>query len=190
VTTLTKTLELKLVEPNAHKRKTPRDARRTNRRFTTPSTLAVPPQTEANDVVVNYKLVDAKRMRSKLRPATHDDVQRRRTSRCPPRPFHERRATTRPQARERYRVVRQNPAPRGLPPLDASTTESRTTGLVGSVERRRRHDGRSRLFRRDGTWYLHVTATRDAGAVPRCPTKNGHPSVSILGSVARHGVSP
>jgi len=25
--------------------------------------------------------------------------------------------------------------------------------------------GESRLFERDGTWYLHVTATRDAGAV-------------------------
>jgi len=39
----TKTLELKLVEPNAHKREnSARRERRTNRRFTTPSTLAVP----------------------------------------------------------------------------------------------------------------------------------------------------
>jgi len=57
VTTLTKTLELKLVEPNAHKRRKLRETREAYQQALHDAFDAgCTTQTEANDVVVNYKL--------------------------------------------------------------------------------------------------------------------------------------
>jgi len=51
--------------------------------------------------------------------------------------------------------------------------------------------GESRLFERDGTWYLHVTATRDAeGRFRGVRRRTDTHRCRYWGSVARHGVSP
>jgi len=140
VTTLTKTLELKLVEPNAHKRRKLRETREAYQQALHDAFDAgCTTQTEANDVVVNYKLSGyAKNALKKYVPQLTTTYNAGELHDAHPVRFTNEGLRLRPQARERYRVVRQNPAPRGLPPLDASTTESRTTGLVGSVERGRR----------------------------------------------------
>jgi len=107
VTTLTKTLELKLVEPNAHKRRKLRETREAYQQALHDAFDAgCTTQTEANDVGGQLQAEwIRKECAQEVRPATHDDVQRRRTPRCPPRPFHERRAKS-PVSHEICRVGR------------------------------------------------------------------------------------
>ncbi|PSQ57850.1 transposase [Halobacteriales archaeon SW_8_68_21] len=163
MTELTKTLELKLVEPNAHKRGKLQETRKAyqkalqdafNARCTT--------QTEANDVVVNYDLSGyAKNALKKYVPQLittynaselYDDHPVRFTNeglRLDHKPENAIEWYVKIPHHEDYHLwmpAQPNPEQRGW--LEALNAGDATMG-------------ESRLFERDGTWYLHVTATRN-----------------------------
>ena len=163
MTELTRTLELKLVDPNAHKRWKLRETREAyqhalrgafDARCTT--------QTEANDVVVNYDPSGyAKNALKKYVPqlATtcnagelHDDHPVRFTNeglRLDHKPENAIEWYVKIPHHEDYHLrmpAQPNPEQRGwLEALNAGDAEM----------------GESRLFEREGTWFLHATATRD-----------------------------
>jgi IS605 OrfB family transposase len=163
VTELTKTLELKLVAPNAHKRRKFRETREAyqsalHHAFGQNCTT----QTEANDVVVNYDLSGyAKNALKKYVPQLtttynagelHDDHPVRFTNeglRIDHQPANAIEWYVKIPHHEDYRLwLPAQPNPEQRDWLEALYAEDAEMG-------------ESRLFERDGTWYLHVTATRD-----------------------------
>jgi len=164
VTTLTKTLELKLVEPNAHKRRKLRETREAYQQALHDAFDAgCTTQTEANDVVVNYKLSGyAKNALKKYVPQLtttynagelHDAHPVRFTNeglRLDHKPENAIEWYVKIPHHEDYHLwMPAQPNPEQRDWLEALNAGDATMG-------------ESRLFERDGTWYLHVTATRDA----------------------------
>lgn len=163
MTELTKTLELKLVEPNAHKRRKLQETREAYQQalqdaFDTRCTT----QTEANDVVVNYDLSGyAKNALKKYVPQLtttynagelHDEHPVRFTNeglQLNHKPENAIEWYIKIPHHEDYHLwmpAQSNPEQRDW--LEALNAGDATMG-------------ESRLFERDETWYLHVTATRD-----------------------------
>jgi IS605 OrfB family transposase len=163
MTELTKTLELKLADPNAHKRQKLRETRDAYQHALQDAFDAgCTTQTEANDVVVNYDLSGyAKNALKKYVPQLtttynagdlHDDHPVRFTNeglRLDHKPENAIEWYVKIPHHEDYRLwmpAQPNPNQRDwLEALHAGDAEM----------------GESRLFQRDRTWYLHVTATRD-----------------------------
>jgi len=163
VTELTKTLELKLVAPNAQKRQKLRETREAYQNALDDAFGAgCTTQTEANDVVVNYDLSGyAKNALKKYVPQLtttynagelHDDHPVRFTNeglRLDHKPENAIEWYVKIPHHEDYHLwmpAQPNPEQRDwLEALNAGDAEM----------------GESRLFERDGTWFLHVTATRD-----------------------------
>src|SRR6056297_657557 len=163
VTELTKTLELKLVDPNAHKRRKLRETREAYQHALQDAFDArCTTQTEANDVVVNYDLSGyAKNALKTYVPQLtttynadelHDDHPVRFTNeglRLDHKPENAIEWYVKIPHHEDYHLwmpAQPNPDQRDwLEALNAGDAEM----------------GESRLFQRDETWYLHVTATCD-----------------------------
>ncbi|QAY21866.1 RNA-guided endonuclease InsQ/TnpB family protein [Halorubrum ezzemoulense] len=163
MTELTKTLELKLVDPNAHKRRKLRETREAYQHALQDAFDArCTTQTEANDVVVNYDLSGyAKNALKKYVPQLtttynadelHDNHPVRFTNeglRLDHKPENAIEWYVKIPHHEDYHLwipAQPNPEQRGW--LEALNAGDATMG-------------ESRLFERDGTWYLHVTATRN-----------------------------
>jgi len=163
VTELTKTLELKLVDPNAHKRWKLRETREAYQHALQDAFDArCTTQTEANDVVVNYDLSGyAKNALKKYVPQLtttynadelHDNHPVRFTNeglRLDHKPENAIEWYVKIPHHEDYHLwipAQPNPEQRGW--LEALNAGDATMG-------------ESQLFERDGTWYLHVTATRN-----------------------------
>jgi len=163
VTELTKTLELKLVDPNAHKRRKLQETRKAYRHalqdaFDQNCTT----QTEANDVVVTYDLSGyAKNALKKYVPQLtttynadelHDDHPVRFTNeglRLDHKPENAIEWYVKIPHHEDYHLwLPAQPNPEQRDWLEAVN--------AGDAEM-----GESRLFEREGTWFLHVTATRE-----------------------------
>ena len=164
MTKLTKTLELKLVDPNVHKRQKLRETRDAYQQALQAAFAAgCDTQSAANDVVVEYDLSGyAKNALKKYVPQLcgnsydadelHDDHPVRFTNeglQLDHQPQNAVEWYVKIPHHEDYHLwipTRANPEQRDwLEALDADDAEI----------------GESRLFERDGTWYLHVTATRD-----------------------------
>ena len=164
MTELTKTLELKLVDPNVHKRQKLRETRDAYQQaLQTAFAAGCDTQSAANDVVVKYDLSGyAKNALKKYVPQLcgnsydadelHDDHPVRFTNeglQLDHRPQNAVEWYVKIPHHEDYNLwipTRANPEQRDwLEALDADDAEM----------------GESRLFEREGTWYLHVTATRD-----------------------------
>jgi putative transposase len=164
VTELTKTLELKLVDPNVHKRQKLRETRNAYQQALQAAFAAgCDTQSAANDVVVEYNLSGyAKNALKKYVPQLcgnsydadelHDDHPVRFTNeglQLDHQPQNAIEWYVKVPHHEDYHLwipARANPEQRDwLEALDADDAEM----------------GESRLFKRDGTWYLHITATRD-----------------------------
>jgi len=164
VTELTKTLELKLVDPNVHKRQKLRETRDAYQQALQAAFAAgCDTQAAANDVVVEYDLSGyAKNALKKYVPQLcgnsydaeelHDDHPVRFTNegvRLDHQPQNAIEWYVKIPHHEDYHLwipARANPEQREwLEALYADDAEM----------------GESRLFERDGTWYLHVTAIRD-----------------------------
>ena len=163
MTELTKTLELKLVDPNAHKRRKLRETREAYQHALRDAFDAgCTTQTEANDIVVNYDLSGyAKNALKKYVPQLtttynagdlHDDHPVRFTNegvRLDHQPENAIEWYVKIPHHEDYHLwipARANPDHREwLEAVYADDAEM----------------GESRLFERDGMWYLHVTVTRD-----------------------------
>jgi len=163
VTELTRTLELKLVQPNAHKRQKLRETREVYQQALQDAFDAgCTTQTEANDMVVNYDLSGyAKNALKKYVPQLtttynagelKDDHPVRFTNeglQIDHKPENAIEWYVKIPHHEDYHLwmpAQPNPEQRDwLEALDAGDAEM----------------GESRLFERDGTWFLHVTATRD-----------------------------
>jgi len=163
VTELTKTLELKLVAPNAHKRRKLCETRKAYQQALHDAFDArCTTQTEANDVVVNYDLSGyAKNALKKYVPQLtttynagelHDDHPVRFTNeglRLDHKPENTIEWYVKIPHHEDYHLwLPAQPNPEQRDWLEALNAGDATMG-------------ESRLFERDGTWYLHVTATRD-----------------------------
>jgi len=162
--TLTKTLELKLVDPNVHKRQKLRETRDTYQQALQDAFAAgCDTQTAANDVVVEYDLSGyAKNALKKYVPQLcgnsydadelHDDHPVRFTNeglQLNHKPQNAVEWYVKIPHHEDYHLwipARANPDQREW--LEALYTDDAEMG-------------ESRLFERDGTWYLHVTVTRD-----------------------------
>nr|WP_267161514.1 transposase [Halovenus salina] len=189
MTELTKTLELKLVDPNAHKRKKLHETREAYQKALQDAFDArCTTQTEANDVVVNYDLSGyAKNALKKYVPQLtttynagelHDDHPVRFTNeglRLDHKPENAIEWYVKIPHHEDYHLwlpAQPNPDQRDwLEALNAGDAEM----------------GESRLFQRDGAWYLHVTATRDVedcsevSADERTPPdESGEPCLAAL----------
>ena len=164
MTELTKTLELKLVDPNIHKRQKLRETRDAYQQALQAAFAAgCDTQSAANDVVVEYDLSGyAKNALKKYVPQLcgnsydanelHDDHPVRFTNeglQLDHQPQNAVEWYVKIPHHEDYHLwipARANPDQRDwLEALDADDAEM----------------GESRLFKRDGMWYLHVTATRD-----------------------------
>ncbi|RLM63305.1 RNA-guided endonuclease TnpB family protein [Halorubrum sp. Atlit-26R] len=164
MTEVTKTLELKLVDPNVHKRQKLRETRDAYQNALQAAFAAgCDTQSAANDVVVEYDLSGyAKNALKKYVPQLcgnsydaneiHDDHPVRFTNeglQLDHQPQNAIEWYVKIPHHEDYRLwipARANPEQRDwLEALDADDAEM----------------GESRLFERKGTWYLHVTATRD-----------------------------
>ncbi len=164
MTELTKTLELKLVDPNVHKRQKLRETRNAYQQALQAAFAAgCDTQSAANDVVVEYNLSGyAKNALKKYVPQLcgnsydadelHDDHPVRFTNeglQLDHQPQNAIEWYVKVPHHEDYHLwipARANPEQRDwLEALDADDAEM----------------GESRLFKRDGTWYLHITATRD-----------------------------
>ncbi|EMA11723.1 RNA-guided endonuclease InsQ/TnpB family protein [Haloarcula marismortui] len=162
--TLTKTLELKLVDPNVHKRQKLRETQDAYQQALQAAFAAgCDTQSAANDLVVEYDLSGyAKNALKKYVPqlygnsydATelHDDHPVRFTNeglQLDHQPQNAIEWYVKVPHHEDYHLwipARANPEQREwLEALDADDAEM----------------GESRLFERDGTWYLHITVTRD-----------------------------
>ena len=163
MTELTKTLELNLVEPNAHKRRKLRETREAYQHALQDAFDAgCTTQTEANDVVVSYDLSGyAKNALKKYVPQLtttynadelHDDHPVRITNeglRLDHKPENAIEWYVKIPHHEDYDLwIPAQPNPEQRDWLEAVS--------AGDAEM-----GESRLFERDGAWYLHVTATRD-----------------------------
>jgi Transposase and inactivated derivatives len=163
VTELTKTLELKLVAPNAHKRWKLRETRESSQQALQDAFDArCTTQSETNDVVVNSDLSGyAKNALTKYVPQLtttynadelHDDHPVRFTNeglRLDHKPDNTIEwDVTIPHHEDYHLWIPAQPNPEQRDWLEALH--------VGDAEM-----GESRLFERDGTWFLHVTATRD-----------------------------
>ena len=163
MTEITKTLELKLVDPNAHKRRKLRETREAYQHALQDAFDArCTTQTEVNDVVVSYNLSGyAKNALKKYVPQLtttynagelHDNHPVRFTNeglRLNHKPENAIEWYVTIPHHEDYHLwmpAQPNPEQRGW--LEALNAGDATMG-------------ESRLFERDGTWYLHVTATRD-----------------------------
>jgi putative transposase len=163
VTELTKTLELKLVAPNAHKRRKLRETRAAYQQalqdaFDQHCTT----QSEANDVVVDYDLSGyAKNALKQYVPQLtttydadelHTDHPVRFTNeglRLDYKPENAIEWYVKIPHHEDYHLwIPAQPNPEQRDWLEALNAEDAEMG-------------ESRLFERDGTWFLHVTATRD-----------------------------
>jgi len=161
---LTKTLELKLVDPNFHKRQKLRETRDAYQQALQDAFAAgCDTQAAANDVVVEYDLSGyAKNALKKYVPQLcgnsydadelHDDHPVRFTNeglQLDHKPQNAIEWYVKVPHHEDYHLwmpARANPDQREwLEALDADDAEM----------------GESRLFEREGTWYLHVTVTRD-----------------------------
>ncbi|OSO97633.1 transposase [Halorubrum ezzemoulense DSM 17463] len=161
---LTKTLELKLVDPNLHKRQKLRETRDAYQRALQAAfDTGCDTQSATNDVVVEYDLSGyAKNALKKYVPQLcgnsydaneiHDDHPVRFTNeglQLDHQPQNAIEWYAKVPHHEDYHLwipARANPDQRDwLEALNAGDAEM----------------GKSRLFERDGTWYLHVTATRD-----------------------------
>jgi len=177
VTELTKTLELKLVAPNAHKRKKLCETREAYQQALHDAFDArCTTQTEANDVVVDYDLSGyAKNALKKYVPQLtttynagelHDDHPVRFTNeglRIDHKPENAIEWYVKIPHHEDYHLwmpAQPNPEQRDwLEALNAGDAEM----------------GESRLFERDGAWFLHVTATRDVEDGSEVSTKDRTP---------------
>ncbi|WIV68848.1 RNA-guided endonuclease InsQ/TnpB family protein [Natrialbaceae archaeon AArc-T1-2] len=190
MTELTKTLELKLVDPNVHKRQKLRETRNAYQQALQAAFAAgCDTQSAANDVVVEYDLSGyAKNALKKYVPQLcgnsydadelHDDHPVRFTNeglQLDHQPQNAIEWYVKVPHHEDYHLwipARANPEQREwLEALYADDAEM----------------GESRLFERDGTWYLHVTATRDvedqseASADERTqPDESGEPCLAGL----------
>jgi hypothetical protein len=134
---VTKTLELHLVNPNAHKERQLRETKETYQRALQVAFIAnCTTQSEANDVVVNYDPSGyAKNALKQYVPQLcgdsydadelHDDHPVKFTNE----------GSTSTTSPGRYRMVHQNPAPRRLPSLVASTADPRPGGPAAGVVR-------------------------------------------------------
>ncbi|MWV39018.1 transposase [Natrialba sp. INN-245] len=164
MTELTKTLELKLVDPNVHKRQKLRETQDAYQQALQAAFAAgCDTQSAANDVVVEYDLSGyAKNALKKYVPQLcgnsydadelHDDHPVRFTNEGPQLDHQPQNAIewyVKVPHHEDYHLwipARANPEQRDwLEALYADDAEM----------------GESRLFERDGTWYLHITVTRD-----------------------------
>ncbi|MDQ2054481.1 transposase [Halobellus sp. H-GB7] len=190
MTELTKTLELKLVDPNVHKRQKLRETRDAYQQALQAAFAAdCDTQSAANDVVVEYDLSGyAKNALKKYVPQLcgnsynadelHDDHPVRFTNeglQLDHQPQNAIEWYVKVPHHEDYHLwipARANPDQREwLEALYADDAEM----------------GESRLFERNGTWYLHVTATRDvaeqseASADERTPPdESGEPCLAGL----------
>ncbi|MEF8975197.1 MAG: transposase [Halapricum sp.] len=163
MTELTKTLELKLVDPNVHKRQKLRETRDAYQQALQAAFAAgCDTQSAANDVVVEYDLSGyAKNALKKYVPQLHNSYDANELHDDHPVRFTNEglQLDHQPQNAVEWYVkiphhedyhlwipARANPEQREwLEALYADDAEM----------------GESRLFERDGTWYLHVTVTRD-----------------------------
>jgi len=190
VSELTKTLELKLVDPNVHKRQKLRETRDAYQQALQEAFAAgCDTQSAANDVVVEYDLSGyAKNALKKYVPQLcgnsydadelHDDHPVRFTNeglQLDHQPQNAIEWYVKIPHHEDYHLwipACANPEQRDwLEALDADDAEM----------------GESRLFERDGTWYLHITVTRDvedqseASADERTPPdESGEPCLAGL----------
>lgn len=164
MTELTKTLKLKLVEPNAHKQRKLRETRQAYQHALQEAFDAgCTTQTEANDIVVEYDLSGyAKNALKQYVPQLcgdsydanelHDDHPVKFTNeglRLDHKPENTIEWYVKIPHHDDYHLwlpAQPNPDQRDW--LEALNAGDATMG-------------ESRLFKRDGTWYLHVTATRD-----------------------------
>jgi len=161
---LTKTLELKLVDPNVHKRQKLRETRDAYQQALQDAFAAgCDTQAAANDVVVEYDLSGyAKNALKKYVPQLcgnsydadelHDDHPVRFTNEGL-------RLDHQPQnATEWYVKIPHHEDYHLWMPAQANPEQR---GWLEAVYADDAEMGESRLFEREGTWYLHVTATRD-----------------------------
>jgi len=161
---LTKTLELKLVDPNVHKRQKLRETRDAYQQALQGAFAAgCDTQAAANDVVVEYDLSGyAKNALKKYVPQLcgnsydadelHDDHPVRFTNEGL-------RLDHQPQnATEWYVKIPHHEDYHLWMPAQANPEQR---GWLEAVYADDAKMGESRLFEREGTWYLHVTATRD-----------------------------
>ena len=164
MTELTKTLELKLVDPNVHKRQKLRETRDAYQQALQAAFAAgCDTQSAANDVVVEYDLSGyAKNALKKYVPQLcgnsydadelHDDHPVRFTNeglQLDHQPQNAVEWYVKIPHHEDYHLW----IPAQINPEQREWLEALQAGDVEM--------GESRLFERDGTWYLHVTATRD-----------------------------
>ncbi|WP_225335699.1 RNA-guided endonuclease InsQ/TnpB family protein [Halomicrobium urmianum] len=162
MTELTKTLELKLVDPNAHKRRKLQETRDAYQQALADAFDAgCTTQTEANDVVVNYDLSGyAKNALKKYVPQLtttynadelHDDHPVRFTNEGL-------RLDHNPQnAIEWYVKIPHHEDYHLWLPAQPNPDQREWLEAVNAGDAEM---GERRLFQRDETWYLHVTATR------------------------------
>jgi putative transposase len=164
VTELTKTLELKLVDPNVHKRQKLRETRDAYQQALQAAFAAgCDTQSAANDVVVEYDLSGyAKNALKKYVPQLcgnsydadelHDDHPVRFTNEGLQLDHQPRNAI------EWYVKIPHHEDYHLWIPARANPDQREWLEAVYADDAEM---GESRLFERDGTWYLHITVTRD-----------------------------
>ena len=174
---VTKTLELKLVDPNAHKRQKLRETRDAYQQALQEAFAAgCDTQSAANDVVVEYDLSGyAKNALKKYVPQLHNSYDADELHDDHPVRFTNEglQLDHQPQnAIEWYIKIPHHEDYHLWIPARANPNQREWLEALYADDAEM---GESRLFERDGTWYLHVTATRtvadqsDASADERTP---------------------
>ncbi|TKX74472.1 transposase [Halorubrum sp. GN11_10-6_MGM] len=160
---LTKTLELKLVDPNAHKRQKLRETQDTYQQALQAAFAAgCDTQSRANDVVVEYDLSGyAKNALKQYVPQLHNSYDADELHDDHPVRFTNEglQLDHQPQnAIEWYVKIPHHEDYHLWIPARANPDQRDWLEALYADDAKM---GESRLFERDGTWYLHVTATRD-----------------------------
>ncbi|MFD1632775.1 RNA-guided endonuclease TnpB family protein (plasmid) [Haloplanus ruber] len=160
---LTKTLELKLVDPNTHKRQKLRETRDAYQQALQAAFAAgCDTQSATNDVVVEYDLSGyAKNVLKKYVPQLHNSYDADELHDDQPVKFTNEglQLDHKPEnAIEWYVKIPHHEDYHLWMPARANPEQRDWLEAVYADDAEM---GESRLFERDGTWYLHVTATRD-----------------------------
>jgi IS605 OrfB family transposase len=160
---VTKTLELKLVDPNCHKRQKLRETRDAYQQALQAAFAAgCDTQSAANDVVVEYDLSGyAKNALKQYVPQLHNSYEADQLHDDHPVRFTNEglQLDHQPQnALEWYVKIPHHEDYHLWVPARATPDQREWLEAVSADDAEM---GESRLFERDGTWYLHVTVTRD-----------------------------
>ena len=161
--TVTKTLELKLVDPNVHKRQKLRETREAYQQaLQTAFAAGCDTQAATNDVVVEYDLSGyAKNALKKYVPQLHNSYDADELHDDHPVRFTNEglQLDQQPQNTiEWYVKIPHHEDYHLWIPARANPDQQEWLEAVYADDAEM---GESRLFERDGTWYLHITATRD-----------------------------